>query len=317
MNPSGMFYHGRRMKEFSVKDTLPLSGRLIPEFDRRQSIRDMFRRKPTLSMEENMETSNQSVAESALESSGHMVSGLDSKILALKPDVLDCDSAEGLSSSPRYSATRKDIASPLHNNKRRLSEMDGVRSRKRAKSLSTALAPSIPKNGQQSLNVFFKPRSTEDRSLEDPPVIEASLPGQPLLRAIPSDANFQQAPIVTSTVPILSKVTFATTKLQQDTNSHSVSVSPVRQSNKTSPLGIHDPIESKESWSKLFNKPAAPCCEGHNELCICLVTKKSGINCGRSFWMCSRPLGPSGAKEKGTQWRCQTFIWCSDWNSMK
>lgn len=78
---------------------------------------------------------------------------------------------------------------------------------------------------------------------------------------------------------------------------------------------INDPVESKESWSKLFAKPVAPRCEGHDEPCINLLTKKPGINLGRSFWMCSRPLGPSGAKERNTQWRCQTFIWSSDWKS--
>ena len=80
---------------------------------------------------------------------------------------------------------------------------------------------------------------------------------------------------------------------------------------------INDPVENKESWSKLFAKPVAPRCEGHDEPCITLLTKKPGINLGRSFWMCSRPLGPSGTKERNTQWRCQTFIWCSDWNSFE
>ena len=76
---------------------------------------------------------------------------------------------------------------------------------------------------------------------------------------------------------------------------------------------VHDPIVSKESWSTLFRKPAAPLCEGHSEPCKSMLTKKKGENQGRSFWMCKRPLGPSGVKEKGSQWRCPTFVWCSDW----
>lgn len=47
MNPPGMFNDGQRIREYSVKDMLPFSGKLIPEFDRRQNIQDMFRRKPT------------------------------------------------------------------------------------------------------------------------------------------------------------------------------------------------------------------------------------------------------------------------------
>src|SRR5205814_977850 len=73
-----------------------------------------------------------------------------------------------------------------------------------------------------------------------------------------------------------------------------------------------DPILPKESWSKLFSKRVVPRCE-HNEPCISFSTKKPGINCGRSFYMCPRPLGPSGQKEKNTPWRCGTFIWSSDW----
>lgn len=69
---------------------------------------------------------------------------------------------------------------------------------------------------------------------------------------------------------------------------------------------------SKEGWTKLFSKKVAPRCE-HGEPCISLTTKKPGVNCGRQFWICPRPIGPSGHKEVGTQWRCGTFIWCSDW----
>ena len=77
---------------------------------------------------------------------------------------------------------------------------------------------------------------------------------------------------------------------------------------------VNDPIVTKESWSKLFKKKRPPNCEGHGDPCISYTTKKPGINRGRSFWLCPRPLGPSGQKEVGTQWRCSTFIWSSDWN---
>nr|ABN11482.1 DNA lyase [Ascosphaera apis] len=70
-----------------------------------------------------------------------------------------------------------------------------------------------------------------------------------------------------------------------------------------------------KAWANIFTPQQAPSCEGHGEPCISLVTKKAGLNQGRSFWMCPRPLGPSGSAEKGTQWRCATFIWCSDWET--
>ena len=78
------------------------------------------------------------------------------------------------------------------------------------------------------------------------------------------------------------------------------------------PVAAHE--QQRQEWSRLFSKPIAPLCESHSEPCKAMLARKPGVNCGRSFWMCARPLGPSGAKERGTQWRCPTFVWCSEWN---
>lgn len=45
---------------------------------------------------------------------------------------------------------------------------------------------------------------------------------------------------------------------------------------------VFDPIEAKESWSKLLGKRIVPKCE-HGEDCISLVTKKSGMNRGKQL----------------------------------
>jgi AP endonuclease-2 len=42
---------------------------------------------------------------------------------------------------------------------------------------------------------------------------------------------------------------------------------------------VHDPVEAKESWSKLLGKRVPPMCE-HDEPCISLLTKKPGVNRG-------------------------------------
>jgi AP endonuclease-2 len=49
-----------------------------------------------------------------------------------------------------------------------------------------------------------------------------------------------------------------------------------------SPETVFDPIEAKESWSKLLGKRVLPRCE-HGDECQTLVTKKPGVNCGMSF----------------------------------
>jgi GRF zinc finger len=69
--------------------------------------------------------------------------------------------------------------------------------------------------------------------------------------------------------------------------------------------------ETRIGWARLFDasKSRVPLCE-HGEPCRLLFSKKAGVNYGRSFYMCARPLGPSGDKERGTQWRCRTFLWC-------
>ncbi|OAA63297.1 DNA lyase [Niveomyces insectorum RCEF 264] len=70
---------------------------------------------------------------------------------------------------------------------------------------------------------------------------------------------------------------------------------------------------SKATWSRLgLGQHQAPRCE-HGEPCKTFVTKKAGVNSGRSFYMCARPPGPLGRKEKGTPWQCTTFVWCRDW----
>jgi AP endonuclease-2 len=45
---------------------------------------------------------------------------------------------------------------------------------------------------------------------------------------------------------------------------------------------VQDPVATKESWSKLLGKRVPPPVCEHNEPCISLLTKKPGVNCGKS-----------------------------------
>jgi len=47
MSVSGTFKDGNRVKEYSMKDIPAFSGKLIAEFDKRRSIKDMFTRRPS------------------------------------------------------------------------------------------------------------------------------------------------------------------------------------------------------------------------------------------------------------------------------
>lgn len=175
---------------------------------------------------------------------------------------------------------------------------------KRSKSLAT---PTSSAPGQRSLKGFFKPKpspvsSSEvsraasqatDSSITQPTHGPSTAANPDLVQEpIQTDGDVAEGPAAPAFTDLVSNAT----------------------PTKAAPDAVIDPAASKEDWSKLFTKKPLPLCDSHQEPCISLTTKKPGMNRGRAFWICPRPLGPSGEKEKGTQWRCPTFIWASDWN---
>jgi AP endonuclease-2 len=48
MNPPGVFRNGQRVREITIKDHPPFSGKLMPEFDKRRNIKDMFKTRERL-----------------------------------------------------------------------------------------------------------------------------------------------------------------------------------------------------------------------------------------------------------------------------
>lgn len=46
----------------------------------------------------------------------------------------------------------------------------------------------------------------------------------------------------------------------------------------------------KKTWNNIFTKPSPPLSNVHQKLCIELQCKKSGVNFGRHFWLCSNPI---------------------------
>lgn len=85
----------------------------------------------------------------------------------------------------------------------------------------------------------------------------------------------------------------------------------VKDENTTgeSPERFVDNFAARDKWNTLFTKEQVLC--EHGEPCLKLQSKVKGANQKRWFLMCSRPLGPNGQKTGG-EWRCKTFLWCSD-----
>jgi AP endonuclease-2 len=290
---SGMFKNGVRKREWSTKDLLPTSAKLIPEFDRRRNIRDMFSKRPALPAGD--DPSN-AIAETCKEEES-LDTGVScsTKAPEIPPDTVivpgSLESREPSLTSPSTSGKR-------HNEVVTSTARPAKRNKYGANSKSAPSAgKSQPGKGQSSLMGFFKPKTPQSNNQgdsqssttldaeSDSPGITVSNPLTPLRSTTPPAFGIENSP---------------------GKNSHSQTLEADDHK------AVIDPIVSKESWSKLLGKRVVPRCE-HNESCISLVTKKPGVNCGRSFYICPRPLGPSGQKEKNTQWRCGTFIWSSDW----
>lgn len=74
--------------------------------------------------------------------------------------------------------------------------------------------------------------------------------------------------------------------------------------------GIDVGPDVKDAWKKLFKdaKGKTPLCSGHREPCKMLRVNKKGVNQGRIFFMCARPVGPDSHPEK-EKFRCKHFEW--------
>ncbi|KXG45750.1 Endonuclease/exonuclease/phosphatase [Penicillium griseofulvum] len=293
LNPPGMFHYGKRQREYSNECVLSASGRLLPEFDvdKRRSIKDMFARKPTSIPSNSAELAatlaNIPTTQAARSTVMHTAFG-------------SADSAKKGSAPTtggnQYSQTVS---------RKRIQPLQTTSAKRPKSAVSTSSGGSAA--GQKTLIGFFKPNPVNVYEASRSPI---ALPGSstPSLNQKPSKSQQEKGEAL--------EVNLQPSVPQEDTiiKDADTSTEWLTASNFTDDT-IIDPIVSKEDWSRLFTKKSAPTCDGHQEPCISLTTKKPGMNRGRSFWICPRPLGPSGEKERGTQWRCSTFIWASDWNS--
>lgn len=366
MNPASMFRDGERQREWSPKDLLPTSARLIPEFDRRRNIRDMFSKKATLSSKMGSKLATPTpqdtphVADAALDKGNSNEPRKASVVSISQSSSQPAGLATGTNATTSTNITPTSLQKPPPLSKRQAeSSISPKRPQKKGKATLSRDNSTKPTPGfaQSNLKGFFKPKtSTPDTT----PTIESDstvgMPTTPNKKPTEGSSKQRRGPSDPNGTP-------ATKNDTQNT----IEESPKPE--RFSPETVFDPIEAKESWSKLLGKRVLPRCE-HGDECQTLVTKKPGVNCGmsfsslivllvlpplssfvsprkrivahpplvsqpnvlccrllllsrmswliplvgRSFFMCARPLGPSGDKEQGTEFRCRTFIWSSDWN---
>ncbi|KAK0723744.1 Endonuclease/exonuclease/phosphatase [Apiosordaria backusii] len=298
MNPEGMFSKGERQREWTIKDALPTSAKLIPEFKNRRSIKDMFFKKPTTAAKPTIATATtSSQALPPLPTTNPAVPEQDPSTqndpVFLQPSsqtTAPPSSNSTLDASPQKPPPKRPAAASL-----------GTRPQKKGK---VTLAKETSKTGasasQGTLKGFFKPKTPIPSPSQEPAGTSNTSSTPPANSSASTLLPAESAPETHSPSP----------PLNENTGS-SLMESPL--TTIPSDEKVFDPIENKASWSKLLGKRVVPKCE-HGEDCISRTTKKPGVNCGRSFFMCGRPTGPSGKKEDGTtEFCCRTFIWSSEW----
>lgn len=270
----GMFEGGVRQREWCAKDLLPLSGRLIPEFDRRQNIRDMFSKKPLLPKADSCSTMTGALSPRDLSNGNSQFPPSKGNTKIPSPTPPRSLEGVGSKSTPSKHVAKRSVepsgTSALHPKRNKV----GGSSKQAGGSSKQVGGNGHPAKTQSSLLGFFKPPTPK-------PTVQEN--------ANPSSADLGLSAVNTGVIDV--QQSFDTPSEQE--------------------YAI-DSVASKESWSKLLGKRVAPLCE-HGEPCKSYLTKKAGVNCGRSFYMCAKPLGPSGQKERNTEWRCGTFIWSSEW----
>jgi AP endonuclease-2 len=286
MNPPGVFVGGERMQEWKVQEVPALSAKKMPEFDKRRSIMSMFSASKSPAKLPEKKTIDDAPPPS------------EPGALSTSVEVASAETSQTADESTEVPAMKRKVSVGVKEKpaKRQKPDMKVQNS-----------------NGQQSLKGFFR---KQDKQAYGPSATD---------EVKEKGSNFASNDIS----PV--KTSSASASAHNDTSQEN----DLTNDQPTPPTDLNSPIESaspspsdvsnqlaaneqtQRSWNALFTKPASPLCEGHNEPCKTMQTKKKGSNQGRSFWMCARPLGPSGEKERGTQWRCGTFIWCSDWTGKK
>lgn len=313
VNPAGMVDRdGRRLREWHPKDVLPLSAKLIPEFDRRQSIRDMFTKKagaklPSYSSSQALSSATDSTPEgepvgdlARLEQTNHADHrlGMSGASHSAKPESLTRLGPEA--PSTKRAAGSVDRACPPSPKRNKVvgsgaNTSLGVVERKNARSSRAGT------KGQKTLQGFFQPSSTsrmagrkdgDATTTSNKTNHNAPFSGKQTTTQPTGPLSSHQAQLASPIANLpLEKSGGDWPEDSPDSVFPALEVPTPMEADK-----VFDPIQAKESWSKLLGRRMLPRCE-HNEPCISLVTKRPGVNCGTfRYFLCFFPFSSSFGK---------------------
>lgn len=290
MNPSDMYKEDdQRLREWSVKDLLPQSAKLLTEFDRRRSIRDMFTKKPavpklvqtpsaTAATDSSTAAENQSDTQASITTPSSTPSAPFVTTEASSNTALESPSATA-SPTPNHAAPNlkspRSVASPTS-----LKRAAPATSTQNSKKTKTATAKDKAKIGpaQSSLMGFFKPKTPAPNTTLEAKSERGTAAVAPAASPAPPTAT--PSPTKKPAIPEY-QLDSASRPGEEDDGTSAEHTANGDDEAAADGDRVFDPIESKESWSKLLGKKrAAPPCE-HGEPCISYVTKKPGVNTGK------------------------------------
>lgn len=343
MNPPGMFKDGVRLREYSSKDLPPLSGKLLTEFNKRQNIRDMFSKRPAAPKPANVSVipSPLGILEGAAVSSpmqgvdkGPELAGPTNALFPANGQIVHATSP--LASPEKRRASASASASPSKPIKRS----------KPSNPTPSSNTPSLTK-GQQSLKGFFQTRSKvpapDSAAITAPPSSSlASANGGASLQSnvVPAagDRTEITPPPMAPPAASASQTTISPPWLCDPGAAQQASKEgwtklfskrpPPRCEGHAEPcisLTTKKPGVNRGRQFWMCPRYVVHWLRASARLCSLLIALP--LRKGREH-ACSmlrpriladlkrcRPIGPSGQKESGTQWRCGTFIWASDWKT--
>ncbi|KAF4460455.1 ap endonuclease 2 [Fusarium albosuccineum] len=264
MNPPDMFRHGQRQRDWGTSDLLPLSAKLIPEFNQRRSIRDMFAKKPDPRLAIQDSTSTEAFTRSSDDQNDGTPATSEASVDEASVPSANATPTQKLDAVDPMNASSQSQSQP---NMKRPAETTSTATTRSLKKSKSSTGVNSTKNkagmGQRTLQGFFKPKAPASPVGRLEPTPSSSTPTSALEKK-PQATNPQESSSAAS-------VTLTERSLFKPANS----------ANLDSADKVFDPIEAKESWSKLLGRRVAPRCE-HNEPCISFTTKKPGVNCGES-----------------------------------
>lgn len=201
MNPPDMFRDGKRLREHSMKDLLALSGKLLPEFDRRRNIRDMFTKKPSLKSAQSSTLAEVDETDGAdlLQTGSYAAEGSAASAAPLISSQKRKSELVEDAPTSTLDATEKESGS----NKKPGADTPPTRPFKRSKSGTIPVPASTPGKGQQSLKGFFKPKSPAPNTRAKTPARQGE-ELEALAKDVPEPVPGEGAPVQTQSSVSLS-----------------------------------------------------------------------------------------------------------------